>query len=258
MRRLALLAGIALLGATPAPDAQRRLATAKRDAAVASARADELLAAAARERDAAARAQAEQAALATRVRASEAQVTAAEARITLISAAQAAAEARLAQAQAPAARLLAALTSLARRPTVAAVAQPGSVDDLVHVRAVLGASLPAVRARARGLRSELQGVRKLQASAALAAQALRAGRAQLEGDRLALAQLEARLRGRAMAFGRQALSESDRALGLGERARVRAACHAPVIETCNAMRTTAQNELIFMIILIINVSETTT
>jgi septal ring factor EnvC (AmiA/AmiB activator) len=219
MRRFLLVAGIALLGAAPAPDRQRRLADAKRDAAVASARAEELTNAAARERDAAARAQAEQAALATRVRAAEAQVAAAEARVALVADARSAAQARLAQAQAPAARLLAALTGLARRPTIAAVAQPGSVDDLVHVRAVLGASLPAVRARAEGIRRELQAVRRLQASAVLAAQALRDGRSQLERDRLALAQLEARLRGRAAAFGQQAVSESDRALALGERAR---------------------------------------
>ena len=219
MRTLVLTATLALLGAAPAPDGQRRLADAKRDAAVASAKADELTKAAARERDAAARARAEQAALATRVRAAEAQVAAAEARVALVAEAQTAAQARLAEAQAPAARLLAALTGLARRPTIAAVAQPGSVDDLVHVRAVLGASLPAMRARAEGIRGELRAVRRLQASAALAAQALRDGRAQLERDRLALAQLEARLRGRAAAFGQQALSESDRALALGERAR---------------------------------------
>lgn len=217
MRRLLL--SLMLLGAAPMPDAQRRLADAKRDAAAASVRADQLTAAAARETDAARRAQAEATALATRVRAAEARVTAAEARVALVGEAQAAAEARLARAQAPAARLLAALTGLARRPAVAAVAQPGSVDDLVHVRAVLGAALPAVRAQAEGVRAELEAARRLRASAALAARALRQDRAGLERERVALAELEARLRRGAAGLADRALSESDRALALGERAR---------------------------------------
>ncbi|MDB5695487.1 MAG: metalloendopeptidase, partial [Sphingomonas bacterium] len=137
----------------------------------------------------------------------------------LVAAEQAEAQARLARVQEPAARLLAALTGLARRPTIAAVAQPGSVDDLVRVRAMLGAALPIVRRRAEGVRAELLAVRRLQASAGLAAQALRDGRAALERDRVSLALLEAKLRGRAAAIGEQALSESDRALALGEQAR---------------------------------------
>ncbi|HEU0043901.1 murein hydrolase activator EnvC family protein [Sphingomonas sp.] len=220
MRRLLLLVAIgALIGATPLPDVQRRLADAKRDAAVAATRAAELEAAAAREQDAARQAQVREAALATTVAGAEARVRGAEARVELVAQAQAQAQARLAQSQAPAARLLAALTGLARRPTIAAVAQPGSVDDLVHVRAVLGAALPVVRERSASVRIELNEVRRLQAQAELAAQALRDSRAQLERDRVALAQLEARHRAQATAFTQRALSEADRALALGERAR---------------------------------------
>ena len=216
MRRLLPLL---LLGAAPVATERQRLADAKREAAAASLRADQLAAAAAREGDAAARARAEEAALGTRVRAAAARVRAAEARVALVAQAQDAVRARLAEEQAPAARLLAALTGLARRPTIAAVAQPGSVDDLVHVRAVLGAQLPVVRQRAAGVRAELAAARRLQASAELAVQALRDGRAQLENSRVALAQLEARHRGQASAYGEGAMAESDRALALGERAR---------------------------------------
>ncbi|WP_425230890.1 murein hydrolase activator EnvC family protein [Sphingomonas sp.] len=216
--RLTLSLALLLLGAAPI-DEHRRLADAKREAAAATARADALTQAATRERDAAARVRVQAEVLATRVQASAAGVRAAEARVALVEEAQAAAQARLAAAQAPAARLLAALTALARRPTIAAVAQPGSVDDLVHLRAVLGAQLPLVRARAAGVRAELIEARSLQASAALAAMALRQGRAQLENDRVALARQAAEHRAQAHALGQRAIGESDRALALGEQAR---------------------------------------
>ena len=212
------LLSLLLLGAAPA-DEQRRLIDAKRAMAAANARAAALALAAERERDAATRARVEETVFAARVDAAAAQVRAAEARVALVEQAELAAGTRLAQAQAPAARLLGALTALARRPAIAAVAQPGSVADLVHIRAVLGAQLPAVRARAAGLRTELAEARRLQASAALAAGALRSGRGELEQQRTALATLAARHRQQATALDNRALSESDRAIAMGERAR---------------------------------------
>ena len=226
---LALVAAVAMTAAVAdraafaqgnEPDRQQqRLLDAKRDAAAAQARADALDRAAKGERDAAARARAEEAALAARVSAAEADLAAASARVALTNRRLADQRARLAEGQRPVARLLAALTSLARRPTVVALAQPGSVDDLVHVRAVLGSALPVIRTRTAGIRSELETTRRLRQSAALAADALRSGRARLERERTALASLEAQHRTRATALGRTALSESDRALALGERAR---------------------------------------
>ncbi|WP_267414746.1 peptidoglycan DD-metalloendopeptidase family protein, partial [Sphingomonas sp. GC_Shp_4] len=144
---------------------------------------------------------------------------AARARSAIVAQLLAARRAQLGEAQTPVARLLAALQSLARRPTVVAIAQPGSVDDLVHVRAVLGGALPVVRARTGVVRAEIEQTRRLQASAALAASALRDSRAQLESDRVALARLEAAHRQRSQALGRHAIGESDRALALGEQAR---------------------------------------
>lgn len=220
VRRLPSAAlALALLGAAPPADDRARLLDAKRDAAAASARADAWTAAAARESDAAARARDEERALTTRVAAAEAGVRAGEARVALIATQQATERARLAAAEAPVARLLGALTSLARQPAIATIAQPGSVDDLAHVRAVLGAALPEMRARTAGVRAELAATRRLQASASLAAQALQDGRGELERRRVALAALEARHRGQAEAFGRSAVAESDRALALGEHAR---------------------------------------
>jgi len=214
MRRVLPLA--LLLGAASPED---RLATAKRDAAAAEARAEALTAQAAGERDAADRAAAEERALRARVTAAERGVREAGLRVALVEARLAEQRAALGVAQAPAARLLAGLQSLARRPAVAAVAQPGSVDDLVHLRAVLDAVLPVVRARAAEVRVRLDATRRLQAGAVLAATALRDGRARLEGERVALAQAEARHLEQARTLGRDALSEADRALALGEEAR---------------------------------------
>lgn len=221
---LGLAAALALAGSVAAQspdlaDQQRRLAIAKRDAAAAASRADSLTRSAQAQKNAAARAAAQQQALAARVAAGEAQLEAARARVAVVNDLLRAQRARLSEAQAPAARLLAALQSLARRPAVAAVAQPGSVDDLVHLRAVLGGALPVIEARATAVRQEVYRTERLQADAALAARALRDARGKLEVERVALAKLEASYRTRAQALGRDAISESDRALALGERAR---------------------------------------
>lgn len=213
------LVGHAAAQAPTLGERRTSLAEAKRAAAIASARADRLSAAAAREQGAAARAAADERALAARVAASAADLAAAGARAALIDRLLAAQRERLAEQQAPVARLLAALQSYAARPAIVAAVQPGSVDDLVHVRAVLGGTLPVIAARTAGVRAELAETRRLRAGAVLAARALRDGRARLEADRAALAALEARHRGRALALGRDALSEGDRALAMGERAR---------------------------------------
>ena len=227
MRAQALLALAActLLAAASAaqrPDIaeqQRRLVEARREATAADRRADRLAARAEAERNEAAKAQVEERALAGRIAAAEADLAAARTRAALVEDLLAERRRRLAAAQTPVTRLLAALQSLARRPAIVAVAQPGSVDDLVHVRAVLGSALPVVQARTANLRAELAATRTLRAAELTAAAALRDGRVRLEAARTALARAEAEHRSRAQALGRNALSESDRALAMGERAR---------------------------------------
>lgn len=210
---LALLAG----AAAAQDEVGARLTTAKAQSAAASARAEQLDRAANAATDPARQAQYAEAALAARVSAAQADIAAAEARGELVARLVAAERRRLAASQAPVARLLAALQSLAGRPPVVAIAQPGTVDDLVHVRAVLGSTIPAIRARTTEVRAELDRARGLQRSATLAAEALRDGRARLEANRLALVRLEAEHR--LGAPGRGGLYESDRALALGEQSR---------------------------------------
>lgn len=216
---LAVAAGSVALQPLAATDERDRLAAAKAQSAAAQARADQLEAAAAAERDEARQAQAQEAAVAARIQRAEADIAAAQARITLVRAQLDAQRATLAHQQAPIARLLGALQSLARRPVVVSLVQPGSVSDLVHVRAVLATVSPVVRARTATLRDQLTRTRRLEEGQRLAVKNLADSRGELEAQRLALARLEATHRLKSRVLGRDALFESDRAIALGERAR---------------------------------------
>lgn len=221
----AALVAIAMTGvlAKPQPDAFQQTARTATEAAQAAkavdAHAAELDRAAAAERDSEARARAEQAAAAQRIRAAEAEQAGAEARVALLDRLLARQRTAFAERQRPALELVAALQAMARRPAVLALAQPGSAQDLVHVRATLASLLPAIRARSAGVHADLARSRALRTATANAVADLRKGRADLESRRLAALQLESAHRLRAMTLGRDALVESDRALALGEQAR---------------------------------------
>jgi murein hydrolase activator len=200
-------------------DQQRRLIEARAQSAAAARRSASFDQAAAAERNEAARAAAQEQAQAAKVQKAEADIAAATARIALVDRLLNLQQANLAQQQGPIARLIAALATLAMRPGAVSLIQPGSLDDLVHVRAVLGSTLPLVQARTAGLRSALDRARRLRADQALAMSAMARGRADLETQRVALARIEADHRLKSQDLGRNALAESDRAIGLGERAR---------------------------------------
>src|SRR3546814_19992181 len=94
--------------------------------------------------------------------------------------------ARLAERQGPVIRLTAALQMMARRPPALALVQPGSLDDAVHVRALLASTLPVIRARTAALREEVEAGNQLRDQAALAKAALVDSRAELKAERVAL------------------------------------------------------------------------
>lgn len=227
-RSLVVAAGLVAIAVTgvlaqPQPDATQRSAQsaieASQAAKAAEARAAELDRTAAAERDAEARARAEQAAAAQRIKAAEAEQAAAEARMALLDRLLVRQRTAFAERQRPALELVAALQAMARRPAVLALAQPGSAQDLVHVRATLASLLPALEARSAGVRADLARSRALRTATARAVADLKTRRANLETRRLAALQLESDHRLRAMTLGRDALVESDRALALGEKAR---------------------------------------
>lgn len=143
-------------------------------------------------------------ALAARVAAAEAELVAGRRRAGAIGERLAIRRAELTRGEGPIVGLLAALLSIERRPALLALAQPGSIADLVHVQAVLAATVPTVRERTGALRAEVARTRSLQANAAAAALRLETGRARLVEARAQLAAVQ---------------DDDERALAVGEAAR---------------------------------------
>ncbi len=161
----------------------------------------------------------EAAALAARIQQSEAEIAAAEARITLINQRRRAQQLRLAQKQEPVVRLTAALQMMARRPVGLALAKPGEIKQMVHLRAVLDGMLPVVRARTADLRGEIANGRKLRAQAVAATGMLRKSRTMLDERRASLATIESQQRLELREARGAASRETDRAIALAEEAR---------------------------------------
>ncbi|WP_082456965.1 murein hydrolase activator EnvC family protein [Sphingomonas sp. Leaf23] len=225
-RAVALIAAIAALAGAaawgrddPVAAGRERLSAARRDAAEAAIRSRRLEQAARAARAGAERTRAAQAALTARIAAAEADARAARARVALVGELLDRRRADLAAGQAPVARLVGALQSLATRPAWLAVAQPGSTDDLVHVRAVLGTVVPVMQQRTAAVRVRVADAARLRSQAGVALSALAASNARLEGERLTLVRAEAAQRLRSRALARGAMVESDRAIALGEQAR---------------------------------------
>ncbi|KQM87717.1 metalloendopeptidase [Sphingomonas sp. Leaf23] len=220
MAAIAALAGAAAWGRDdPVAAGRERLSAARRDAAEAAIRSRRLEQAARAARAGAERTRAAQAALTARIAAAEADARAARARVALVGELLDRRRADLAAGQAPVARLVGALQSLATRPAWLAVAQPGSTDDLVHVRAVLGTVVPVMQQRTAAVRVRVADAARLRSQAGVALSALAASNARLEGERLTLVRAEAAQRLRSRALARGAMVESDRAIALGEQAR---------------------------------------
>lgn len=226
MRRLLLAAAMAAtaVGAlaaaaqNPEREATQALALAKRQAEEATVRSQRLEQESERATSEAARARADAAALAARIEAAEADITAAETRVAIVERLRARQRARLAERQEPVVRLTAALQTMGRRPPALALVQPGSLHDLVHVRALLASTLPVIRQRTAALREEVEAGNKLRADADRAVAALVDSRERLRQRRIDLARFEAEQRRRSERLAASALVESDKALAFGEEA----------------------------------------
>ncbi len=169
--------------------------------------------------EAATRAANEAAALAARIQGTEAQIAAAQARYSLTQVERARLAQGLANRQEPLVRLTAALQTSARRPLALSALQPGSLKDLVYVRAVLDSAVPQVRARTAALRDELEEGRRLERSARRSLTELREAERELDSRRIALAAIEARERSASATARGSAAREEERALALAEDAR---------------------------------------
>jgi len=198
---------------------RQQLLTAKQQSADAMARSNTLEAQATAARDEADRLKKRSAALAARIQSAEADINAGEARVALVTRRVEAQEARLAEQQQPLLELTAALQQLSRQPPVSVLAQPGSLTDMVHARAVIDAAMPVIARRTAGVRRELAQLRTTRQQQGIALQALAASKTQLAQRRDALTRLENEGRLRSRELMSSAQLESDRALGLGEKAR---------------------------------------
>lgn len=220
---LALLtgSGAAQSGPRPADPGSARTALQQALAAQreAEARGARLEAEATRANEAVEKTAREAAALAARIQQSEAAIAASEARLRIVTRERAIQRQRLARMQRPLVRLTAALQKLSRRPMALSVLRPGSLQDLVYMRAVLAAAIPQVERRTASLRAEIAKNRQLAQRATALIDRRRADEAGLEVRRKQLAALETRQRLAQRQASGTAAREAERALALGEQAR---------------------------------------
>lgn len=161
----------------------------------------------------------ETAALAAQIQQAEADFTAAQARYALAEAQHLRVAGRLAKRREPLVRLTSALQTTSRRPLTLSVLQPGSLKDVVYVRAVLASAVPQIRARTRDLRDELDRVRQAEADAMDALESLRQSEKDLNARRTQLVAIEAEARTTSRSARSNAVRQNERALALAEEAR---------------------------------------
>ena len=195
------------------------LSRALTDRNAAQKRAEKLEAAAARATRAAEKTASATAALAARIQQSEANIAAGQARLALVERQRAALRVRLAQKQKPLIELTASLQNFSRRPVSLSLLRPGSVREVVYLRAMLASTLPQVERRTAALRGEIAQGKALEQQARQALASLRADEAELVRRREALAALETRQRLASREASGTAARETERALALAEQAR---------------------------------------
>ena len=221
---LAALGGAAGSVALATPQAERATMRGARDAAadqqaIARKRAEEFERRKSAAEAAADRAATEAAAMAAQVQQAERAIDASRSETAAIDRRARAVRARLERRRAPLLKLTAALQTMARRPFTLSLLQPGSLEDIVHTRAILASAGPEIQMRTEGLREEIQQVERLGAQRARSLAALREAREALTSRRRDLAALVERNRIAARRAGGDAVRESTRALALAEEAR---------------------------------------
>jgi murein hydrolase activator len=210
------------------------LKTAKRNAAAAEQRAENLRQEASNAEQTADRVVAQRAALGADIDAANAQIVAARVRIGLITRRQKVRAARLGEANAPLLRLNALLQRITRQPAVLLFARPGDRRDYVHVRATIAAVEPYIANRTAALRRQMAAQRELRSQEQMAMKALGDARQSLTERGQSLASLESASRGNADALTGDAAIEYELAIGQGERAR-------DLVEQIDANRESSQN-----------------
>jgi septal ring factor EnvC (AmiA/AmiB activator) len=225
MRRLAALALLTapvLLAAASAPvisagePADAALGRARNEAAAAAKRLKALEAAAAKAGGEAARLHAEQATAAAAIEETEAKISESDASLRLAQARVALVEQRLASRRAPLAALLAGLAMMGRQPPLLALADHGSVEEMVRVKALLDTTMPVIEQRSAALKGELAERQRLASAADRARTALAANRDELAHRQQRFAELEDNAAKRASQISGEAFGAGDRVLASSE------------------------------------------
>jgi murein hydrolase activator len=204
--------------AAPAEPVNLALARARAEAADADRQVARLEAAAARAGDEASKLRAAQAVAAASISAAEARISAADARARMIAGLIAARRERLVRQERPVASLLAGIATMARRPPLLTLADEGSVDEFVRVRALLDTTLPVIRKRTAALSAEIAEGRRLERETLDARREAARGRDELARRQKQFAQLEQRALALSASLGGQSLLVGDVALARGEEA----------------------------------------
>jgi len=107
---------------------------------------------------------------------------------------------------------------MARRPPLLTLADEGSVDEFVRVRALLDTTLPVIRKRTAALSAELAEGRRLERETLEARGEITRGRDELAGRQQKFAELEQRALALSASLSGQSLVVGDVALARGEDA----------------------------------------
>ena len=214
---LPLLLATASAPVRPAgPTADTALAKARAEAQQAAKRLAQLEAQAAKAEDETSRLRAEQAAAAAAIEEAEARISESDASLRLARGQVALAEQRLAVKRAPLAALLAGLVTMGRQPPILTLADHGSVEEMVRVKALLDATMPVIERRSAALQVELGERQRLAEAADKARAELAESRQTLEQRRVRFAELEARASDRAARLAGEAFGAGDQVLASDE------------------------------------------
>ena len=218
------------------PSANSKLAEAQAEAKAAATRLQALESQAGKAKSEADRLRAEQVAAAAAIEEAEARISESGARLQLARAQAALAEQRLAERRAPLAALLAGLATMGRQPPLLALADRGSIDELVRVKALLDATMPVIERRSAALKGELDERRKSVEAAAGARVDLAKSRAELSRRQQRFAELETRATDRAGQLAGEAFGAGDRLLVSNEAL---SSAGVEVVERRAALRSAA-------------------
>lgn len=195
---------------------QRNLANAKKRNAEALARSNILRNQANETTQAARRFELQKNAIDADINAALANLDAARARIAIIGQRQSLQQRQLAQETSPILRLMGALENMTRRPSTLMMMQPQSLDDYVHLRAVMASVQPKIAEQTAGLRAQIDLQQSLRNQQKIALTSLRQAEGELSEQQKILAQLESSSTGTVNADN---AIEFERTIAAGERAR---------------------------------------